>query len=45
MIWFAAVTVAVLVLAALVEYLIALAAASRPVPVRVHDNRGLRRPL
>ena len=45
MIWFAGVTAAVLALAALVEYLLALAAASRTVPLRVHARPGTRRSM
>ena len=44
-IWFLGITVAALVLAALVEYLLALAAASRAVPVPVHPGRHPRRSI
>lgn len=45
MIWFLGLTVAVLILAALVEYLLALAAASHAVPVPVHPGRHTRRSI
>ena len=43
MIQFAAAVAAAWLLAALIEYLIALAAASRAVPVRVHATHALKR--